>query len=223
MVSIFADYLIVASFGAFLGLSELLARYRDEPWLAVINWSGGLYVGINTLASLGALFVINVFEVDFGVDQASSNGLYQLRVSLLIAAGFGAMAIFRSSIFTFRVGDRDLPAGPALILQILLDVADRAVDRKRAFARSKLVADKMKDVDFDKAKLALPTYSMALMQNVTSEEQSAIRTQVDALDASLSGIDKSVSSLILGLLILNVIGEEVLESAVDTLGARIQN
>ena len=222
MVSIFADYVIVASFGAFLGLSELLARYRDEPWLAVVNWSGGLYVGINSIAGLGALFVLNVFEVDVGMDKSTLDGLYQLRVSLLITAGFGAMAIFRSSIFTFRVGDKDLPVGPALILQILLDVADRAVDRGRAFSRSKLVADTMKNVDFDKAKLALPTYSMALMQNVTSEEQSAIRTQVDALDSSLSGIDKSISSLILGLLILNVIGEEVLESAVETLGERIQ-
>lgn len=42
------------------------------------------------------------------------------------------MAFFRSSLFTIRVGDKDVPLGLGLILQVLLDVTDRAVDRGRA-------------------------------------------------------------------------------------------
>ncbi len=74
------------------------------------------------------------------------------------------MAFFRTSLLVVRAGDRDVAIGPSGFLQIFLTAADRAVDRKRAAARSDAVAEVMKRVDFTKALKALPPYCLALMQ-----------------------------------------------------------
>jgi len=71
------------------------------------------------------------------------------------------MAFFRSSLFTIRVGDKDVPLGLGLILQVLLDVTDRAVDRGRARPRALLVGKVMDKVLFKKAQVALPAYCFA--------------------------------------------------------------
>jgi hypothetical protein len=89
-------------------------------------------------------------------------------------AGVSAMAFFRTSLFVVRAGDRDVGVGPSGFLQIFLGAADRAVDRQRAAARAEAVAKVMKDVDFDKAKGALPEYCLALMQNVPEEDQQSL-------------------------------------------------
>ena len=52
------DYLIVAGFGALVGIGELVSRYRDAPGRALIAGSAALYVAINALAAAGALGLI---------------------------------------------------------------------------------------------------------------------------------------------------------------------
>src|SRR5208282_5750272 len=91
------------------------------------------------------------------------------RWTQILMAGVSAMAFFRTSLFVVRAGDRDVGVGPSGFLQIFLTAADRAVDRKRAAARSKAVVEAMKDVDYDKAKSALLPYCLALMQNISEE------------------------------------------------------
>lgn len=80
-----------------------------------------------------------------------------------------------------RAGDRDVSVGPNGFLQIFLAAADRALDRKRAAARSDAVAKAMKDVDFTKALEALPPYCLALMQNVSPEDQQVLGRALEAL------------------------------------------
>jgi hypothetical protein len=46
-----------------------------------------------------------------------------------------AMALFRTSLFTVRAGDRDVGVGPGSLLQTLRDAVDREVDRARGQAR----------------------------------------------------------------------------------------
>ena len=45
------------------------------------------------------------------------------------------MALFRTSLFTVRAGDRDVGVGPGSLLQTLRDAVDREVDRARGQAR----------------------------------------------------------------------------------------
>jgi hypothetical protein len=210
------DYWIVAAVGALLGLCELLSRYRDEPIRAIVNVSAGAYIVINAAAGLLALLLLNVWKVDFGL---TADDAVKLRVMLILAAGLGAMAFFRSSFFTFRIGDKDVPLGLGLIMQVLLDVTDRAVDRGRATPRAVAVTEIMKGIDFSKANLALPSYCFALMQNVSKDEQSAIGQQVTAL--ATSNMSNPIRAYLLGLILLNVVGETVLRAAIDTLRPEI--
>lgn len=212
-----ADYWIVFVVGGFLGLCELLSRYRDEPFRAVLNLPAIAYILINAGAALLALLLLNVWRPDFGLDATAD--AEKLRVIRILVAGLGAMAFFRSSIFNFRIGETDVPLGPSLIMQVLLDVTDRAVDRGRAAPRGAVVSEVMVDIDFDKASLALPAYCFALMQNVTKEEQSAIGQQVQALNTP--NISPPIRSYLLGLVLLNIVGETVLKEAIKHLRPHI--
>ena len=88
-------------------------------------------------------------------------------VAQVLLAGFGTMAFFRTSLFTLRVGEADVAIGPAAVLQVILDAADRACDRFRAGPRSSDVIRIMRGVTFERARIALPLHCFALMQNVS--------------------------------------------------------
>jgi hypothetical protein len=211
-------YLLVALIGGLLGGCELLARYRDEPVQAVLNWAALFYVGVNVAASMVALLLIQIFEVSFGIDPAAGN---QLATVQILAAGLGAMAFFRTSLFTARVGDQDVPLGPGYVIQILLNVTDRAVDRGRAKPRAEEIAEIMSDVDFMKAKTSLPPLCFGLMQNVSSEEQKAIADQVNLIVTPQPGESSRLQSILLGLLLLGLVGKDVLKAAIAALKGEI--
>jgi len=130
------------------------------------------------------------------------------------------MAFFRCSLFVFRVGDKDVPLGPGIVLQVLLDVTDRAVDRSRASPRADVISKIMQDIDFQNAQAALPAYCFALMQNVSAEEQANFARQVSQLAAA--SISPPVKTLTLGLALMNLVGDAVLKAAVDSLGKEIK-
>ncbi|MFL6862965.1 MAG: hypothetical protein ACJ8DZ_08190, partial [Allosphingosinicella sp.] len=140
----------------------------------------------------------------------------------VLAAGLAAMAFFRTSLFTAKVGDQDLPLGPGIILQILLNVTDRQVDRGRARPRAQEIAEIMADVDFLKARKALPPLCFGLMQNVSPEEQKAIADQVNLIEQPKPGEASRLQSILLGLLLLNVVGAEVLKAAIAAVKQDVQ-
>lgn len=210
------DYVAVALIGALVGLGEIIARYRDAPGAALRNTAALLYVGINAAAAIAALGLINAFDWRFGANTEEA-----LRWTQVLVAGFGAMAIFRSSLFIVRAGDQDVGVGPSGFLQVVLNAADRAVDRRRAGARAGEVSRAMDGVAFAKASEALPSYCLALMQNATEDEKVALANQVTLLrDAHM---EDRAKSLALGLALMNVVGRGVLEAAVLTLREEIRH
>src|ERR1039457_5805527 len=119
-------------------------------------------------------------------------------------AGVSAMAFFRTSLFVVRAGDRDVPVGPSGFLQIFLAAAARAVDRQRAAARSAAEVAAMQGVDYAKAKDALPPYCLALMQNMSNEDQQKLGRALKDLDA---GTEESCGKApLLGIELINVLG-----------------
>src|SRR6185312_503914 len=136
--------------GSAVGASELVSRYRDAPALALRTAPAVLYVGINGLASLAALTAVGQFHwlADLG---GPSMDPFSREILQALLAGFSAMALFRSSLFTIRVGNADIGIGPAAFLQILLTAADRACDRERAKPRAAAVQEIMSGVSFEKA------------------------------------------------------------------------
>jgi hypothetical protein len=204
------DWLAVAVIGAVVGASELISRYKDDPGAALKSWPAIFYIAINSAASSGALGLIRV------------NGWFGAsRWVQILMAGASAMAFFRTSLFIVRAGDRDVGVGPSGFLQIFLAAADRAVDRKRAAARSYAVAEVMKGIDFHKAVKALPPYCIALMQNVSTEDQQVLNRVIDALEKREG--EPNVKALLLGIELINVVGVDVLTTAVKDLREQIQS
>ena len=129
------------------------------------------------------------------------------------------MAFFRSSLFTVRVGDSDVQIGPSAFLLIILNAADRAVDRSRAESRTDDVGKIMGKVSFVKAQAALSSHCFALMQNLSKEEVDQITQAL--IDIAGSKTKDKVKSLNLGLLLMNYVGADVLRAAVKSLGDQI--
>ncbi len=86
--------------------------------------------------------------------------------------------------------------------------------------RDDFVAGLMKTVDFEKAFEALPAHCIALMQNLSEQDQQAFARQVK--DIRSSQAPPRAKSYLLGLALLNLVGEDVLKSAVNTLGDEIR-
>jgi hypothetical protein len=203
------DYLVAALLGAVVGGTELISRYRDAPQSALSSRPAWLYVFLNVAASALALGLARTYGWTFGATGPSQ------RWTQVFLAGIGAMALFRTSLFTVRAGDKDVNVGPGLFLQTLRDAADREVDRGRAHARGIAVAQLMRGVDFEKASKALVPYCLALMQNVSDGEQKDL---MDAVETLAGGpMDNAIKGRILGLHLLNVVGPAVLTAAVEAL------
>jgi hypothetical protein len=131
------------------------------------------------------------------------------------------MALFRTSLFAVRAGEKDIGIGPATFLQIFLDAADREVDRLRAQDRSKSVAKLMEGIEYQKAGAILAPYCLALMQNVPKGEQQKLEEAAKLLSAQT--LDSSIKARILALQLIDVVGPEVLAAAVDALRTELKS
>lgn len=199
--------------GAAVGTAELLSRYRDAPSFVLISPPGLGYIAINAAASLAAMGIVLAFNWRFGT---SGNARAATQV---LMAGFGAMALFRSSLLTVKAGNDDVGIGPSSVLSIMMAASDRSADRLRAADRAGRVHDIMNNVSYEKAQEALPTVAVALMQNLSPAD-------VAALDASLEGLKNkalpdNTKALLLGLKITNVVSTAVLAAAKQSLGDSI--
>lgn len=208
-------YLTAFGLAALVGFGELISRYRDAPLDVAKRLPALFYMALNGLAGVVALFVIDTFDWTFGL------GEFQALVIQVMTAAFGALAVLRSALFTIRVGDADVHAGPSALIQIALNTVDRAVDRGRAQRRSRVVQEIMVNVDFDSAKKKLPSDCFALMQNVSSEEQDGVTAEVTSLEEAVDDLGGMPRSRQLGLVLMNVVGEHVLRESVSALGREL--
>jgi hypothetical protein len=211
MYSTVLDYVVVAVLGLLVGAAELVSRYKDAPAGALRSGAAIFYMALNVAACLIALALIRVFGWKFGLTVGGA----ALRWTQVGVAGTGAMALFRTSLFTVHAGERDVDVGPGSFLQIFRDAADRATDRLRARARGEQVSKLMEGISYEKASHGLTTYCLALMQNVSDEEQLALNKSLALLNGA--DIDPAIKVRILGLNLLNVVGPNVLTAAVDSL------
>ena len=207
----------VILFGVLAGSGELVSRYRDAPRNAILSFPGGFYLALNAGVSLLAFVCLRSFNNPIRVDNdPSSFATYFLQAT---AAGFGAIGLLRTSFFNVRIGDKDVGLGPGLVLQVILDATDREVDRRRAQKRSALVRKAMQRVSFAKARISLPAYCIALMQNLSAGDQQKLGTDVENL--ARQAIDDDTLALILGLNLTTYVSSDVLQQAVEALAARI--
>lgn len=208
--------LLAFGFGAAVGAAELVARYRDDPAHALKSRPARLYMLVNAVVGWAAFWLIHSGRMPLPTELFRGHPL----LNALVLGGFGGMALFRTSFFNVRIRDRDVPIGPAAVLQIILRAADRAVDRLRAGPRADNVRRIMQGVSYERAKAALPSYCYMLMQNVSQEERSDLDQWL--LSMEKSEIRDEAKAYYLGLQLMNLVGEEVLERAVNGLGERVK-
>jgi hypothetical protein len=200
--------------GGLLAIAELVARYRDDPAAAVLSWPAAVYVGVNAAAAGVALYIIHVFSWTFGADGSAREAVQ------VLSAGLGSAALFRASVFNVTAGDRVIGIGPSEILNVILTAADRAVDRRRALIRATRAAQIMAGLTFEGSAEALLAYCVATMQNVTPDEARVVEAKISALrDHKNDAVHDTVKLYILGLSLLSLVGDHVLEKASDQLRA----
>ena len=216
-VSGLGDFAIVALFGGLWGLSEIVSRYRDAPAAAVRSLPSVLYIVINAAVSFASLFLTRVFGFSFGTTWAAGDA--KLRAIQVLASGFAAMAVLRTSVFTVRVANHDVGIGPSAAVQAFLRAADAAVDRQRSVQRESSVS-LLGNVPFDAAFVALPLHCLALMQNLPDEDQKRLAGELERIKKVKA--NDALRCKLLGLALLNVVGEEVLGAAVKSLKEQLK-
>lgn len=211
-------WLTASVLGGTVGAGELTSRYRDSPVGALRTKGALLYIIINISASAAAFALANTFGWNFGFAQSvDAARLTWIRV---LVSGIGAMALFRTSLFIVRAGDRDIGVGPSSFLAIFLEAADREVDRRRAQTRASVVNEIMTGVDYAISSKALPPYCLGLMQNLPNNIQQDLGRALQLLDGA--AIEPEVKVRLLGLELVNVVGVDVLRQAVKALGDEIK-
>lgn len=200
--------------GALVGAVEILGRYRHAPFRAVLTWPGLFYILVNIGAAWVAYYMLGAFEVFASTTVAKD-------LTHVLTAGLGSLVFMRSSVFNLKIGDSDIGIGPAAILDALLLVADRGVDRREAVARAQDVTELLARVGDPRAVARMLTsYSLALMQNVDVTTSQQINESINQImdDPEIpDAIKVDIVALQLGV----VVGPEVLEAAVAALGDRL--
>ena len=121
--------------GVVVGAVEILQRYRDAPFRAVFNVWGIGYVVLNAAVSYGAFWVLYHW---IGTPPSDASGpsepLHLL--GLAAGAGFGGAALIRARLATIRLpSGQEFGFGPVIVIETLLSVVDRQLDRQLATER----------------------------------------------------------------------------------------
>lgn len=203
-------YIAVILIGALVGAGEIVSRYKDAPGTALRLTSAWLYVLLNGAAAWLALYISRAMGWTFGGNTTDQQAVFQVLV-----AGFGAMVFLRSSLFTVRIGETEVGIGPSAMLTALMAAADRNIDRARARSRLQTSTEIMRNFNAQRDYAALITLVCSAMQNATTDESSAITTAATALMTGAMSERHKADAL--GLILLNLAGEELLRQAVNSM------
>ena len=89
----------VALIGFGVGAVELIARYRDDPRRALTTLPALTYIIVNVAAGITILAILNSVQPEW-LFPKQDPGSGQQQLYLILTAGFGAVALFRSTAET---------------------------------------------------------------------------------------------------------------------------
>lgn len=199
-------YLFAFLIGSLLGLTEILGRYTDSPIAAMKSPGAVIYILVNALASVVALYLLVHLAKETVKDP-----IYQVLI-----AGIGAMAFLRSAIFKAKVGGEDIPVGPAIILDTLLKFADAQVDRGRAEERAQRIAEVIQSLPLAHAGVDLPRLCFALMQNLALDVRQRVLDDITIIVTDTKR-SEPVKVMEIGLMLWSRVGIGTLTGAVALL------
>jgi len=203
-------------FGALVGFAEILSRYRDEPLLATFTNSGMSYLAINGIISTVAFAILRKYPTQI------FSGLKDDLLLTAVVAGFGAMSVFRSKLFSFKSGDgTEVPIGPAIVLDTILKMIDHKIDRHRATARQTRVFNSMFEIRDFSGTSDYVEASLNSFQNLSADDKRAISEGIKDLKTTTNWPD-SLKCLALGFVFLTVAGDENFDLVVSNVKRYLQ-
>lgn len=209
-----AEIVSVGFLAGAVGFAELMGRYKDDPLRLLGADPTVAYVGLNVAAGIAALALVQAFGV-FDVSRPNRE------IFEVLLAGFGAIAFFRSSLFTARIGNADIGIGPSVVLASLLDSSERMINRSQARNRADDAELIMRGIDFSKAYIALPLMCFTIYERLSDDEQKQAQKLIADLKSSPALSDEQ-RSIILGVYLIRIVGHDVLARAVAALGPSIR-
>lgn len=206
------DYFFVGLIGGVVGTAELTSRYGNVGQIFSIAPSY-YYIALNVGASCLMFALMGSSEIPI------TNEYMDDELARILLSGTSAMFLLRSSFGSFKIGGNAVDIGPVAFLQVFLNEADRAYDRRRSEQDLLEITEVMDGVNFELVKLDLPQACLAMMKNISPDEQKQLGNDVNNIDKTMHGNTKS---LILGLILADLTGTELLREAVNSLGDRVK-
>lgn len=168
--------LLTIILGAMVGASEIMSRYRDEPFRAIFSPPGRVYMLLNGLISAAAYLLLLKYR------NAVLPALSDDNLMTSVVAGFGAMMFMRSKLFSFRTeGGESFSVGPDAVLSTFLSSVNRRVDRFLSDIRQEIVYQEavtiLKPEDAPKF---LEIYLTAY-QNIPADEKKGLAEDMQAV------------------------------------------
>ena len=187
---------------------EIMSRYRDEPFEIIqrSRWSR-FYLVVNAILGVLAFLVL----LTSGAVTKESAGTYW---TAALTAGLGAATIVRARVFSAKVGGQEVAIGPGFVIDQLLSVLDREIDRKQAEERVRKVRSVMGEVSFALVVSHVVNMISNSRQNLSSEETKELAGRIGEITNDTE-LDDSEKSLALGFLILDMMGPSFMDVLFD--------
>lgn len=186
------NILIVIGIGFLTGTLELIQRYPETKYLVkkqVLPFAllYGVFNGMVALIAL--LFIWHFKEIDF-LSLESINLVY------ICTAGFGGMAILRSSFFTIKVNGQDVNVGLAQFVTIIMTAFDRKISTERAPIKYDEIVELAKGLNF-KDMLSIISQCDVFTKHITSDTRDDLIDVYNEVrdNAELSEEDKVIQVL----------------------------
>ncbi|MFW9876304.1 MAG: hypothetical protein ACFFG0_24675 [Candidatus Thorarchaeota archaeon] len=207
---VYINIIMVFLFGSIIGLAELLNRYPETKYLfgATFLISFG-YIVFNGLISVLALFFL------WHIKSIEINQVLKVDFSNIFYAGFGGMAILRSSFFTINLNGQKVDVGFMQLINTFLYVIDRKISNTIAPKKLKEVSKIVGDTDFERYKYGILALSTTFTNHFTKNESEYLNKLIEELstDSTLTNWEKMLK---LGSEVSKFCDTEMLKTVLET-------
>jgi hypothetical protein len=210
--------LISGSVCGVLALLELILKYPHALSATILVWNPAtaLYLSFNFVVGCVVYLAATSPDMQPYVPAFLVDGTFKSEELRAFLVGFLAIAFLRASIFSVKVGDMDVPVGPAAILQGLQSYLDRRIDIAHKKEADKKIAEIMNGFDALSGKSDLMVLCLDGLNSCSKEEMDTFRCLAD--DAMKVPVTlERTRAIALGTAIYRACGLEVLQSSVDQL------
>lgn len=225
------NFLIVFAVGSLWGFLELLIRYNrnlKSIFITAKKWGRKkhttndkwmndvlptlpytlLYIFINGLFSLIALFVIYVFSDNKPpVEMIDWHNIF--------IAGTGSVILLRTTFFSIaQNNNNNIDCGFSVVPQTILAAIDKKINHNIAAKRVCDIHEIMQGLNFDEVQQELPKLCIAFIDNFTDSDSKLLAAEINSIKNEFNNYTKL---MLLGEAITKYCDIEILKRVVDRL------